>query len=312
MNALLPDAPNRLLQNLLLDNVTVEVGDDVWLRSPEANIKLGGALRLTRTLSRDRGRAVLALSDSLTVERGTYQLNLGIVSPSFDVERGVIRFFGDPDLEPALDVTALHTIRELRPNSNRQDVRIRVSIGGTTTQPTLTLSSADNPPLPESDMLSYLVTGEPAYALLGTPYSEQGVTLGLRFASSYLSRTLAGGRFDVVQIEPTSVTGVAPADLRETVLQTRVGVGGQIARNTYVTFSTALCGFVPQGNSDPLSLFAQGIGVKLERRFERGLSLALGVEPGSTALACGRPGISRTFQQTPPQIGFDLFRNWTF
>ncbi len=316
MNALLPDAPSSLMQNLLMDNVTVEVGDDVWLRSPEANIKLGGALRVTRSLSRDRNRTVLALSDSLTVERGTYSLDLGLARPSFEVERGVVRFFGDPDLEPALDVTAMHTVRELRPNSNRQDVRIRVSISGTTSQPTLALSSADNPPIPESDMLSYLVTGEPAYALLGTPYSEQGVTLALRLASSYLSSRLAGGRFDVVQVEPTSLSPGDAADLRQTGLgilaQTRVGVGGQIARNTYMTFSTALCGLAPQTGADPLSLFAQGLGLKVERRFERGLSLSLGVEPGSSALACGRQGVSRTFQQTPPQVGFDFFRSWTF
>lgn len=316
MNALLPNAPSSLLQNLSMDNVTVEVGEDVWLRSPEANIKLGGALRVTRSLSRDRNRSVLALSDSLTVERGTYSLLLGIVQPRFEVERGVVRFFGDPDLEPALDVTALHTIRELRPNSNRQDIRIRVSIGGTTSHPTLSLSSADNPPIPESDLLSYLVTGEPAYALLGSSYSDQSATLLIRFASSWFSRRLAGGPFDVVQVEPTSLTPGDATDLGQRGLgilaQVRVGVGRQIARNTYVNFSTGLCGIAPQTGSDPLSLFAQGLGVRVERRFERGLSAAIGVEPGSTALACGRPGLSRTFQQTPPQFGFDFFRNWTF
>lgn len=316
MNALLPNAPNMLLRNLLMDNVTVEVGNDVWLRSPEANIKLGGALRVTRSMSRDRNRAVLALSDSLTVERGTYTLDLGLARPGFEVERGVVRFFGDPDLEPALDITAMHTVRELRPNSNRQDVRIRVAIAGTTSHPTLTLSSADNPPIPESDLLSYLVTGEPAYALLGTPYAEQGVTLAMRLASSYLSSRLAGGRFDVVQVEPTALTPGDAADLRQTglgiLLQTRVGVGVQLAQSTYLTFSTALCGLAPQTGEDPLSLFAQGLGVKVERRLDAGLSLSMGLEPGSSALACGRQGISRTFQQTPPQVGFDLFRSWTF
>jgi hypothetical protein len=126
-----------------------------------------------------------------------------------------VRFFGDPDLEPALDITALHTIRETRPNSNRQDVRVRVNIAGTINRPTLALSSADNPPLPESDLLSYLVTGEPAYALLGTPYAEQGATLALRLAGSYLSSRLAGGRFDVVQVEPTALNPGDAANLRE-------------------------------------------------------------------------------------------------
>lgn len=318
MDALLPDGPNALVKNLVLEDVRVNIGDDVWLRSPEANIKLGGSLRVTRAAGRDGGAVRLTLADSLTVERGTYQLNLGIARPGFEVERGVVRFFGDPDLEPALDITALHTVREMRANSNRQDVRIRVAIGGTLDRPTLGLRSADNPPLPESDMLSYLVTGEPAYALLGTPYAEQGATLALRLAGSYLSSRLAGGRFDVVQVEPTALAPGDAANLRESGLgilaSTRVGLGGQIARNTYFTFSTGLCGLAPQtaGGADALLLFAQGLGAKIERRFDGGLSLSLGLEPGSSAQACGRLGISRTFQQTPPQIGIDFFRSWTF
>lgn len=318
VNGLLPSAPRAVMQNLQLDNVRIRIGDDVWLRSPEANLKLGGGLRVTRALSRDGLGARLALSDSLTVERGTYQLNLGIARPGFEVERGLVRFFGDPDLEPTLDISALHTVRETRANSNRQDVRIRVNIGGTIDRPTLALASADNPPLPESDMLSYLVTGEAAYALLGTPYAEQGATLALRLAGSYLSSRLAGGRFDVVQVEPTALNPGDAANLRENGLgilaSTRVGVGGQVAKNTYFTFSTGLCGLSSQtsGGGDALSLFAQGLGVKVERRFEGGLSVALGLEPGSSAQACGRLGISRTFQQTPPQIGIDFFRSWTF
>ena len=320
VNALLPNAPNALVQNLVLDNVRVNVGDDVWLRSPEANLKLGGALRVTRAVGRNGGVTKLALSDSLTVERGTYQLNLGIARPNFEVERGVVRFFGDPDLEPALDITALHTIRETRANSNRQNVRIRVTIAGTIDRPSLTLASADNPPLPQSDMLSYLVTGEPAYALLGstTTYAEQGATLALRLASSYLSSRLAGGRFDVVQVEPSAIAPGDAANLRGNSLgilaATRVGLGFQVARNTFMSLSGGLCGLAPQGagGGDALSLFAQGLGVKVERRFEGGLAVALGLEPASSAQACGRPGISRTFQQTPPQIGIDFFRSWTF
>ena len=74
----------------------------------------------------------------------------------------LVRFFGDPDLAPTLDITALHTVRETRANSNRQNVLVRVNVGGTVDRPTLALTSGDNPPLPESDLLSYLVTGEPA------------------------------------------------------------------------------------------------------------------------------------------------------
>ncbi|HYW31966.1 MAG TPA: translocation/assembly module TamB domain-containing protein [Gemmatimonas sp.] len=320
MNALLPKPPNALVQNLVLDNLTVNVGDDVWLRSPEANLKMGGSLRVTRSVSRDDGGSRLAFSDSLTVERGTYQLNLGIARPSFDVERGVVRFFGDPDLEPALDITALHTVRETRPNSNRQNVRVRVSIGGNVDRPTLALSSADNPPLPESDLLSYLVTGEPAQALLGSnSAADQGATLALRLASSYLSSRLAGGRFDVVQVEPTSLSPGEAANLRTNGLgilaSTRLGVGFQVARNTYLSLSGGLCGLSQQTSAsgdDALDTFRKGLGVRVERRFANSLSVSLGLEPASSAESCGRTGTSRAFRQTPSQIGIDFFRSWTF
>jgi translocation and assembly module TamB len=191
-------------------------------------------------------------------------------------------------------------------------------MGGTLNQPTLTLSSADNPPLPESDMLSYLVTGEPAYALFGSRYAEQGATLALRLASSYLSSRLAGGRFDLVQVEPTALNPGEATNLRQSGLgilaATRIGVGGQLGERTFLSVTTGLCGLAPQGggNGDALSLFAQGLGVKLERQFDRRFSAALGIEPGSSAQTCGRLGASRTFQQTPPQVGFDLLRRWAW
>lgn len=318
MDAVLATAPTAIVQGLTLDNVRLDIGDDVWLRSPEANIKLGGGLRVTRSLDPRDGLARLALADSLTVQRGTYQLNLGLARPTFDVERGTIRFFGDPELDPALDIAALHVVRQQRPNSNRQDVRIRVQMGGTLNAPTLTLSSAENPPLPESDMLSYLVTGEPAYALFGTPYADQGATLALRLAGSYLSSRLAGGRFDLVQVEPTALNPGEASNLRQSGLgilaATRIGVGGQLGLRTFLSVTTGLCGLAPQsgGTADPLSLFAQGLGVKLERQFDRRFSASFGVEPGSSAQTCGRPGGSRTFQQTPPQFGLDFFRLWAW
>lgn len=316
MNELLPNAPRAIVENLTVDNVFIEVGDDVWLRSPEANIKLGGALRVTRAAGREGGAARLALSDSLTVQRGTYQLNLGIARPSFEMERGVIRFFGDPDLEPALDLSAMHVVRGVRPNSNRQDVRIRVNIGGTLNRLALGLSSADNPPLAETDMLSYLITGEPANAFLAANanYGDQGATLALRLAGSYLSSRLAGGRFDVVQVEPSST--LESASTRQNGLNlaaTRVGLGMQVGRNTYLSLSTGFCGLSSQNsNTDPLTVFGRGLGAKAERRLNGGFSLALGLEPGSDAQSCNRPGVSRTFQTTPQQFGADLFKNWAW
>jgi translocation and assembly module TamB len=211
-NRRLVPAPSLFVERVTLDDVRVEVGDDVWLRSPEANIKLGGSLAVTRAaaerdgLGREAAEAQLALLGSLAVTRGTYRLNLGFAQPIFDVEPGTLRFFGTGDLNPTLDIRAVHTVRQVRQTTNRPDVRVLVNIGGTLAQPTLRLSSADTPPIPDTDLVSYLVTGEPASAVLGqTQGGEQGAALALRLAGSLLSGALTGGPFDIVQVQTGGV-----------------------------------------------------------------------------------------------------------
>ena len=44
---LLPETPSDFARNLSLENVQVNIGDAVWLRSSEANVKLGGSLNVT-------------------------------------------------------------------------------------------------------------------------------------------------------------------------------------------------------------------------------------------------------------------------
>ncbi len=46
--SLMPAAPSKLVEHLKLAGVSVNLGDEVWLRSNEANIKLGGSLSVTR------------------------------------------------------------------------------------------------------------------------------------------------------------------------------------------------------------------------------------------------------------------------
>jgi translocation and assembly module TamB len=317
---LLPAAPSAFVENLNVENLTVQVGSDVWLRSPETNIKLGGALDVDRAVTRDFGgtQAQLALKGTLEVEKGTYRLNLGIAQPLFDVQPGELRFFGGPDLNPTLAIRAVHTVRQAAQRlGNRPDVQVQVAIGGTLARPTLTLESVDNPPISQTDLLSYLVTGEPAYAVLGTQGSEQrGATLALRLAGSYLSGLLTGGPFDIVQVETSGVTDAEADNLRQSGLgvleRTRVGLGGQLGENTFYRFSTGLCGLNPSSEAAALTQLRKGLGFKVERRLGPGLSLEVGLEPGSQAQACGREETSRAFQQTPTQYGFDLFRAWQF
>jgi hypothetical protein len=316
--AILPTPPSEFTKNLRLDNVSINVGDDVWLRSAEANIKLGGSLNVTLGRSPVTGeRSQLALDGQLNAIRGTYRLDVvPFVQPTFDVEKGTLRFFGTPDLDPALDITAINTVRRPRQSLNGQDIRIRATIGGTLSAPSLALASADNLPLSQSDLLSYLITGEPAFALDYTSeqYVNQLANVAVRSAGNIISSAIPRSVFDVVELQtPALLAPQAPgtadnATFYSNLLNTRALVGKQLNNNLFLDVSTGFCA----ENFRSASNFQHNLGLRLEYRFSQSYTAQLGVEPGTTDLLCSRPGALQTIQQTPPQLGIDFLRSWRF
>ncbi|MBK6486494.1 MAG: translocation/assembly module TamB domain-containing protein [Gemmatimonadetes bacterium] len=137
--ALLPKPPPDLLRNLSVDNVRIEMGSDVRVRSAEADIKLGGAVNVTVGARRGATAPQLALDGALQTERGYYRLDLGgLVQRTFTVEGGELRFLNETDLNPILNISALHTVRQISSTyGGRNDVRIRVLVQGTLIQPRL-------------------------------------------------------------------------------------------------------------------------------------------------------------------------------
>jgi hypothetical protein len=307
--SLLPSAPSAFVSNLRLDDVNIVLGDDVWLRSSEANVELGGSLRVTRGVVGGEERPQLALVGALNAVRGTYVLNLAVAQPTFHVERGTLRFFGTPDLNPALDIRAIHTVRQPRRTLAREDVRVLVAITGTLHSPQLSLSSADSLALSQSDLLSYLVTGEPAFALSGTSteYAEQLLTLGGRLAGTFISARIPRSLFDIVEVRTAAVrldagSSSISSSYLNTLYNTRVILGKQLSERWYVGLSTGLC----------RASFTESLGLHLEYRLSQTYFAQGGIEPGSGDVACVGTTTARTFQQTPPQLGMDLFRSWRF
>ncbi|HEY0971458.1 MAG TPA: translocation/assembly module TamB domain-containing protein [Gemmatimonadales bacterium] len=323
---LLPNAPPELVRNLTLRDVGIQMGDDVWLRGPEANIQLGGRVNLTTAQdprSRGESSAALALDGVLTAVRGTYRLNLGVVQRTFQIERGVLRFYGEPDLNPTLDIVAVHTVRQFDRTTARQDVQVRAEIGGTLVNPQLRLSAGvggeGGLALSESDAVSYLVTGAPAFAV-GTEQSSEltAARVALSSLGSYLGDRAAGGLFDVVQVETAGLDRGQGGGLRsagQSILAgTRLGLGVQLADRVYVSANAGLCqlGNVVGGAPFNAQDFAESIGVKVDYRLGGGLGLSAGVEPPTQQLFCGREISARGFAPTPRQWTFDLFKTWRF
>ncbi|MGI8545991.1 MAG: translocation/assembly module TamB domain-containing protein, partial [Gemmatimonadaceae bacterium] len=310
--AILPHPPSEFTRNLRLQNVAVNIGDDVWLRSGEANIKLGGSLNVTLGRSAATGeRSQLALEGELNAVRGTYRLNVvPFVQPTFDVEQGTLRFFGTPDLNPALNITAVNTVRRPRQSLNGQDVRIRATIGGTLESPSLALSSADNQPLSQSDLLSYLITGEPAFTLDYTTlqYVNQLAAVAVRSAGNVITNAIPHTLFDVVELQTPTVLTPASAQAQSensalyNLLNTRAVFGKQLNSSLFLNFSTGFCA----------ENFRNNLGLRLEYQLGRTYTAQFGIEPGSSDLVCARSGVVQAPVQTPPQIGVDFLRAWRF
>src|SRR5439155_448805 len=99
-----PEFQNVFLDSLRIDDLELEMGSDVWLRSNEANIQLTGSAHLTKQ------RNLYLVSGTLQAARGTYRLKLGPVTREFVVSQGTVKYFGTPDQDAALDIEARHVV----------------------------------------------------------------------------------------------------------------------------------------------------------------------------------------------------------
>jgi hypothetical protein len=233
------------------------------------------------------------------------------IQPTFDVQSGTLRFFGTSDLNPGLDIRAIHTVRQPRQSANGRDVRVEVDITGTLARPQLALRNPDNLPLSESDLLSYLVTGEPAVGLDNGATTALAQGLGIRTLGNIFTNAIPRNVLDIVELQTpgsfndqtaTSTTNPSYYSL----LNTRAVLGKQIGSRWFLGLSTGLC-FV---NS---SAFKENLGLQLEYRISALYSAQAAIEPGSSSTRCDRATAQTiTPNQTPSQLGFDLFRNCRF
>lgn len=316
---------SEFINNLTIDNVPISMGRDVWLRSSEANINMGGEVRITRgRVARgiDAGALQLALVGPLQTQRGTYRLNLGPVQRTFTVEQGEIRFFGDPELNPTLNIDALHTVRQYSEQGVRPDVRVRVHLGGTLRSPTAELSTPDSVRVTNSDLISYLVTGGPSFEIGGRDgdISATAARVVLGSLGSVLGGKASGGLCDDAQLSTAGLDAYG-GRLRNVgagiLAGTRFNCAKQVGDRAFVRLDAGLCQvgqLVTQGGgSDPRS-FTDALGLKLDYILGRGVTASAGVEPPTSAVLCAvnANASARGFVPTPRQVGFDIFRVWRF
>ncbi len=137
----MPAEPEEIEGWQVSADVRVVLGDQVRINAFGLDADLGGAIRIVQ-----RPGQLTNASGDLSVVEGTYS----IYGQTLTIERGRVLFASGPLSDPGLDVRAVRRPR---------DVLVGVNVRGTLRRPRVELFS--EPPMEESQVLSYLVVGMP-------------------------------------------------------------------------------------------------------------------------------------------------------
>ena len=134
----------RIPDNLLLRGRKLRPGGPTSSSLGDINITLGGDLNVRKVAG-----GPVTIAGTVNTVRGTYQFQ----GRQFELARnGTLRFTGDAELNPIIDITAVRQIPDT-------GVEARVRLTGSLRTPELALSST--PPLEESDILALIVFNRP-------------------------------------------------------------------------------------------------------------------------------------------------------
>jgi uncharacterized protein involved in outer membrane biogenesis len=178
-------------ENLVIRGKKLRPGGPMGASLGDINITVGGDLQVVKPA----GGQLLLLGTVETV-RGTYDFQ----GRRFDLVRGgTLRFLGEPQPNPALDITATRLI----PSTG---VEARVRIQGTAKAPQLSLTST--PPLEESDILALIVFNRPVNELGTGERASLAATAG-GIATGFIAAPLGesiGRALDLDLFEITTTT----------------------------------------------------------------------------------------------------------
>jgi translocation and assembly module TamB len=297
------------LRNPFLDNLSVDIDlsvpRDLWIRSTDMNVEIGGEL----ILRYDRRVGDLVMVGDLEALRGSYQ----VLGRTFEVDGGTVSFLGQPGVNPSLNIEALSRIR--RRQGDR--LEIRATVTGTLVQPLVTLSTTEAG-LTQPDLVSYLLLGIPS-GELGTARTGGGAAAAGQGGAVIVGGAVGGqigtalvqetGLFDYFAISQGDV--LADQDFASNVLSSLSTAQFEVGR--YVgddVFVVLVLGRAPTGASPNA-----GVGVKPLRgvRVELALSDEWFVEGFiedrflRASAALGQTGLDGE-----EVVGVLVFRDWGY
>jgi translocation and assembly module TamB len=296
-------AQSPLLANLRMD-VNLEVDRDVFVRSPDFNIELYSDGDLAVHVN--RAKQTLVLDGIMLSERGEYRF----LSKRFEITRGSATFVNSEEINPTLQVTGGYEVRL----PGREALNIRIIVGGTLRNPQIALESDAQPPIPQSDLLSYLAFGRSSSSLLqlegsGLATGDNVVGAGAALASRQLAAVALGVFTDQLSGEAARSLGVDVFNIAPADVQTDVGSflrGTEIEAGKYYKSHTFLSLNV---RPDPSSLLHPGFLIQHRYGGLRGYSLETSLQP---RYLLKQPTLDLQTPNTVSVFSLFLIRNWRF
>ncbi|MGK2962996.1 MAG: translocation/assembly module TamB domain-containing protein [Gemmatimonadaceae bacterium] len=296
-------AQSPLLANLRMD-VNLRVDRDFFVRSADFNVEFYSERDLVVHV--DRARERIVLDGVLLTERGSYSF----LSKRFDIKRGSATFTNSGELNPILQGTGSYEVKL----PAREAINIEIIVGGTLRNPQLSLQSDAQPPITQSDLLSYLAFGQSSSSLLqleGSGLSSGAgiVGAGAELASKQLAAVALGVFADQLAGEAARSLGadvftISPADIQADV--------GSFLRATEIEFGKYIRGhsFVAVNlRPDPAAL--QRPGFLLQHRFGglKGYSYELTFQP---RYLLREPTLELRNPNTTSVFSLFFIRNWRY
>jgi hypothetical protein len=163
-------ATSPLLDNLQVD-LDLQIDRGMWVRSTDINVELStpptiGPLHVRMNGIRPED---LRLDGTVQSQRGEYEF----MGRRFNLSRGAVTFVGGATTDPLIRLTAEHAVQL----PGREAFDIRIVLDGTLTDLETELESTAEPPISQTDLLSFVVFGRDAGSLLahqGSSLTGQG------------------------------------------------------------------------------------------------------------------------------------------
>ncbi|MGI8546970.1 MAG: translocation/assembly module TamB domain-containing protein [Gemmatimonadaceae bacterium] len=287
--------------------VQVAVNRDVFVRSKDASVELytDRPLRITA----DNTKASLVLDGILLSDRGEYRFQ----GRRFQINRGSAVFTNSPTLNPILQIAGRYAIQV-------PALTIQIVISGTLDQPKIALQSDAQPPLSQTELLSYLAFGTSSSSLLqqsGSPLSNGGtggsgnlVGASAAFAAKQVGAAALSAVTDQVSGDAARSLGadffdISPADVSlgasSFLRGTQIEFGKYIQTRTFLQL---------QVRPDPASLLRPGFQVIHRFGAQTGYRVEASFEP---RYILRQPTLQQNQDpQTTSSFGLFLVREWRY